>query len=134
MRSAWMPGCLLLILAGGEYGGPVLSDLTGWPVEWCDYILSGAATAALWALAGAHLPRTLLMPPGAAVCVWGAFEALQRPACAVAQMLDPVPLDGLTTLCQAHTGVDLYALGVAGLSVLAALLAGWSDGRSSRSG
>lgn len=129
MRGAWVPGALLLLLAASEYGSPVLHAATGWPLDWCDYILSGAGTAGLWAAVVALVPRTLVLPPGAAVCVWGAFEALQRPACAVAQMLRPVPLDSQRTLCELHTGVDLYAFGVAALSVLASLLAAWASSR-----
>lgn len=125
-RTIWLPGLLLIILAASEYGTPVLHAATGWGLDWCDYILAGAGTAALWSMVVALVPRTLVLPPGAAVCVWGAFEALQRPACAVAQLLRPLPLDGQRTLCELHTGVNLYAFGIAALSVLAVLLAAWA--------
>lgn len=130
MRAAdcWLPGALLLLLAGGDYGAPVLAALSGWPMDWCDYMLQGARTAGLWALVVALVPRSLVLPPGAAVCVWGAWEALQRPACAVAQMLHPVPLrpDDTRSLCELHSGVDLYALGIAAIAVLAVLVAAWA--------
>ena len=127
-RQVWLPGTLLLLLAGGDYGAPVLAAATGWPLDWADYILQGARTAALWALVVALLPRSLLLPPGAAICIWGAWEALQRPACAIAQMLHPVPLQpaDTRTLCQLHSGVDFYALGVAAVAVLAVLMAAWA--------
>lgn len=129
-RTIWLPGGLLLLLAASEYGSPVLHQATGWPLAWCDYILQGAGMAVLWSLVVALVPRTIVLPPGVAACIMGAFEALQRPVCAVAQMLDPVDLSDGRTLCQAHTGMDLYALGIASLSVLAVLLAVWaSDGR-----
>lgn len=125
-RTTWLPGLLLLILAASEYGSPVLHAATGWGLDWCDYILAGCGTAALWSIVVALVPRTLVLPPGVAVCVWGAFEALQRPTCAVAQLLRPLPLDGQRSLCELHTGWDMYAFGLAALCVVAALLASWA--------
>lgn len=126
MRQHAVPGALLLILAGSQYGDTALAALTGWPLDWCYALLQAAGQTALWAMVAALVPRGIALVPGAAVCILGAFEGAQRAACIVAQMLRPVELSADTNLCEAHTGVALYAWGLAALSVTAVIIAAWA--------
>lgn len=125
VRSA-VPAVLLLVYAGGHYGDAALAALTGWPIEWAYALCQSAAQAALWVLVAALVPRGALLLPGALVCVMGAADALLRCGCIVAQMLRPAALASGGNLCDAHSGVNLYAWGLASLSVLAVLIAAWA--------
>lgn len=126
MGTAWVPGLLLITLGAGHYGDEAMASATGWPIEWAYAICQAGAQAVLWVLVVALVPRTLLLIPGVIICTVGAAESLMRAGGLVLQQLAPIAVPDGANLLDARTGLDLYAWGLAMLSVCASTLAAWA--------
>lgn len=122
---------LLLIAAGGmHYSDWLIAALTGWPIDLAYGIGQAGGEVLLWAVAGALaaavLPSRTERVLGTLITGYGAAESLLRASCLAWQAAEPVAIAAGQTVCEAHTGLDIYALGLAVLAVLASLLGAWA--------
>ena len=121
-----MPGLLLLLLAITEAGDLPLTEWLGWAPADAYQVTQAVGRIGMWAVLAAWAPRALRWP-AVAVCIWGAWEAVQRAACYSAWLIWPRDVPDGVTLCQAYTGLDLYRWSLAGLCILGALIGGWAS-------
>lgn len=115
-----MTPALLLAVAAAAVILPehMAAWLGGSHAAWA-YVLSGVEAAALWCALGVVCTHALVR----AVCLWGVFEAAQRPVCRLAFPMDkPPPLQPGQSLCDAALGVPMSAVSVAAALALAALV------------
>lgn len=123
---------LLLIAAGVmHYSDWLIAGLSGWPIDLAYGIGQAGGEVLLWAVAGALaaavLPSRTERALGWLITWYGAAESLLRVSCLAWQAVDPVEIVGEQTICEAHTGLNVYAIGLAVLAVLASLLGAWAS-------
>ena len=122
-----MNAALLALLVGAVYFAP--THIAGWAhlsTAAVEYVGYGIESAALWAVLGWRLRRSI---PAQAVCAWGAFEAIQRPICrCMFDLSHKVPLLDGQTLCEAAFGIPVGWLGFAVAGAVIMRLAGGKNG------
>lgn len=119
---------LLAVAVGAAFLPELMPYLTGGSVAAWAYVMGGIEAWALWVVVGllvASTPaRQHAITTARCICGWGAFEAIQRPACRLAYPMDrapPRPADG-SNLCDMATGLPMSWVSVVAALALASLV------------
>ena len=118
---------LLIVAILGEFAPEIIADISGDSIRAWEFVATGSTMAVLWMACGAYIERepadnpTRL--PMLALCAYGAFEAVQMPACRLMFPMDRAPQiinpDGLC----AAAGIPTYELSPLRVALLACLIA-----------
>ena len=130
-----MNAALLALLIGAVYFAP--THIAGW-AQWSllaiEYSGYGIESTVLWAVLGfvcRYFEKLSVAERHAmaAVCAWGAFEAIQRPICrCMFDMTHKVPMLAGQTLCEAAFGLPIGWFGFIVAGAVIARLAGAKNG------
>ena len=113
---------LLLVAALAHLTPAALSAYLGGTEAAWQYACYGVEATALW-LCVAHSLRGGFRLPGAAVCAYGVFESVQRPACRLLLPMDRAPnLPDGVNLCDA-AGVSMTVLSPIAIALVATVVA-----------
>ena len=131
-----MNAALLALLIGAVYFAPAhIAGWAHWSLPAVEYSGYGIESTALWAILGfvcRYFERLSVAERHAmaAVCAWGAFEAIQRPVCrAMFDLSHKVALPDGMTMCEAAFGLPIGWLGFVVAGAVIARLSGAKDGR-----